>query len=378
MPPAPEENEDSLTEPTPLRAVHFAEQALLGALFLEPSRTTEADLEAEHFDNATHARLFAAMRTVPLPDPEKHRENAGWLAAVYAKARPQAPGLPHTYPHTLVQACPQPAHAPAYAGMIRADHARRTLRTHAERLARTADDITLPHRVDATVAQADQLGNLLDQLSGQFAPHPGSLPRTPVPPVPAAQAGEEAVDDEQLLLAAATGSPQTVQTMRWLAPSDFTVPLYGALWGCVTGLVHRGGSVDPVTVLGEAQQAGLLTGTVTTRGVLGLLSDPHGLPDHWGEKIVRRALLHRAHTVADRIVVFTDDPANTPYQLITGCRRALAEFASLHTRWNRANLPAPTSPAAHSRSTPPAIRAGPAPAPAPAATVKQHRTGIAR
>ncbi|MEV2258450.1 DnaB-like helicase N-terminal domain-containing protein [Streptomyces anulatus] len=374
MPLGPEENDNSRTEPTPLRAVHFAEQALLGALFLEPSRTTEVDLEAEHFDNATHGLLFAVMRTVPLPDPDTHRENADWVAAVYTKARPQVPGLPHTYPHTLVQACPQPAHAAAYAGMIRADHARRTLRAHAERLARTADDTALPHRVDATVTQADRLGNLLDQLSGQFAPHPGSLPRTPVPPEPTAEASEEAVDDEQLLLATATGSPQTVQTMRWLMPADFTVPLYGALWQCIAGLVHRGGPLDPVTVLGEAQQAGLLTGAVTTRNLLDLLSDPHGVPEYWGEKIVRRALLHRARTVADRIVVFADDPANTPYQLITGCRRALAEFASLHARWNRANLPAPTTRAARSRGAPSAIRAGPA----PAATVHQPRTGITR
>lgn len=93
-----------------------------------------------------------------------------------------------------------------------------------------------------------------------------------------AEAGEEAVDDEQLLLATATGSPQTVQTMRWLMPSDFTVPQYGALWRCITGLVHRGGSVDPVTVLGEAQQAGLLTGTVTTRNLLELLSTPMVCP----------------------------------------------------------------------------------------------------
>ncbi|WP_435598694.1 DnaB-like helicase N-terminal domain-containing protein [Streptomyces anulatus] len=374
MPPVPEENDDSHTEPTPVRAVHFAEQALLGALFLEPTRIAEVDLDAVHFDNRTHALLFAAMRTVELPDPEKHRESADWVAAVYAKARPQAPGLPHTYPHTLVQACPHPGHVAAYAGMIRADHARRTLRVHAERLARTAADPTLPHRVDATVAQADRLGSLLDQFSGQFAPHPGSLPRTPVAPEPAAEAGEEAVDDEQLLLATATGSPQTVQTMRWLMPSDFTVPLFGAMWGCITGLVHRGGSVDPITVLGEAQQAGLLTGAVTAQDLLGLLSDPHGVPDHWGEKIVRRALLHRARTVADRIVVFVDEPANTPYQLITGCRRALAEFASLHTRWNRATQPAPTTPAARGQGNPSAIRAGPA----TAATAKQLRTGIAR
>ncbi|MFD8064196.1 DnaB-like helicase N-terminal domain-containing protein [Streptomyces cyaneofuscatus] len=372
MPHPSEETENSLT-PTSPPPVHFAEQALLGALVLEPALAADIDLDAGHFDNHGHRVLFDAMRTVPPPDPEQHRENADWLAAVHTEARPQAPGLPHTYLHTLVQVCPQPEHAAAYAWMIRADHTRRTVRLHADRLAQTAADTTLPHRIDATVAQANRLGDLLDQLAGRFAPHPGSLPRTPVPPDTVAKAGEEAVDDEQLLLATATQAPQTVQSMRWLTPGDFTVPLYGSLWRCVTGLVHRGGAVDPITVLWEAQQAGLLTGATTARGLLDLLSDPHGEPDHWGTRIVARALLHRARTTAARILAFADDPATTPYQLITGSRRALADFSSVHARWHRATSPAPATPAAPGRGTPPAIRAGPVPA-----TVRKPRAGLAR
>ncbi|MFE5647566.1 DnaB-like helicase N-terminal domain-containing protein [Streptomyces cyaneofuscatus] len=372
MPHPFEETEEGLTTPSP-PPVHFAEQALLGALVLEPALAAEVDLEAEHFDNRAHGALLDAMRTVPPPDPEQHRGNADWLAAVHAEARPHAPGLPHTYLHSLVQACPAREHAAAYAWMIRADHARRTLRVHAERLAQTAADTTLPHPVEATMKVADRLGDLLDQLAGRFAPHPGSLPRTPVPPDAVAEGGEEAVDDEQLLLATATESPRAVQTMRWLTPSDFTVPLYGSLWRCITGLVHRGGTVDPVTVLWEAQQAGLLTGATTARGLLDLLSDPHGEPDHWGTRIVTRALLHRARTVADRILAFADDPATTPYQLLTGSRRALADFSSVHARWHRATSPAPAPPAAPGRGTPPAIRAGPVPA-----TVRQPRAGLAR
>ncbi|MFE5958064.1 DnaB-like helicase N-terminal domain-containing protein [Streptomyces rubiginosohelvolus] len=368
-----EETDDRLAAPTSPPPAHFAEQALLGALVLEPALAAEVDLDAEHFDNHTHGVLFAAIRTVPPPDPEQHEKDAAWVAAVHAEARPQAPGLPHTYLHTLVQVCPRRDHAAAYAWMIRADHARRTVRVHADRLAQTAADTTLPHRIEATVAQADRLGDLLDQLAGRFAPHPGSLPRTPVPPDAVAEAGEEAVDDEQLLLATATQAPQTVQTMRWLTPGDFTVPLYGSLWRCVTGLVLRGGAVDPVTVLWEAQQAGLLTGATTARSLLDLLSDPHGEPDHWGTRIVARALLHRARTVADRILAFADDPATTPYQLITGSRRGLADFSSVQARWHRTTSSAPAPPAAQGRGTPPAIRAGPVPA-----TARQPRAGLAR
>ncbi|MFD3907466.1 replicative DNA helicase [Streptomyces sp. CB04723] len=358
----PSETDDSLTALTPPRPVHFAEQALLGALVLEPALATQVDLEAQHFDNRTHGILFAAMCTVPAPDLEQHRESADWVAAVYATARPQAPGLPHTYLHTLVQACPRHEHAGAYAWMIRADHARRTVRIHAERLALIATDTTLPHRMTATIAQADRLADLLDSLSGRFTPHPGSLPRTPLPPDPVSKAEEEAVDDEKLLLATATASPQDVQTMRWLTPGDFTVPFHGSLWQCVTGLVHRGDAVDPVTVLWEAQQAGLLTGTATAGGLLDLLSDPFGEPGHWGARIMARSLLHRARTTATRILAVADDPATTPYQLLTGSRRALADLNAVRARWQHATAPAPQAPATPARRAPPAVGASPAPA----------------
>ncbi|MFI2614908.1 hypothetical protein [Streptomyces sp. NPDC018584] len=78
-----------------------------------------------------------------------------------------------------------------YARVLRADHARRSLRLHAERLAQTAVDATLPHRAKATVQQADALPRFLDGLSGRFTPRPGSLPRTSLPPAPARDTSEE-------------------------------------------------------------------------------------------------------------------------------------------------------------------------------------------
>ncbi|WP_286259087.1 hypothetical protein [Streptomyces graminofaciens] len=90
-----------------------------------------------------------------------------------------------------------------------------------------------------------------------------------------------------------------------------------------------------------------------------LVSTPAGSPEYWGEGILRRALIARARAVADRITAYTDDPANTPHQLITGSRRALAELNSLRTRWNRATTPVP-SPATRPSARPtPAPRAGP-------------------
>ncbi|MFF3460285.1 DnaB-like helicase N-terminal domain-containing protein [Streptomyces sp. NPDC002730] len=353
--------EDDLDDLPPPPAVHYAEQALLGALLLDPHRLSEIGaLEADHFDNHAHGALFRAMLETPAPDPEQHRDSPAWLNAVLDAARPNAPGLTASYLHTVIQVCPWPQHAISYARMIRADHARRSLRMHAERLAQTASDITLPHRAAATVHQADALARFLDDLSGRFAPHPGSLPRTPLQPAPPRDVGEDALDDERFLLASATAHPAEAKNMRWLVAEDFAVPLHAAVWQCLTALTHRGDPIDPVTVLWEAQHRGLLAHDVTPASLLALVETPVGSPEHWGEKVVQRALLARAQAVAARITAYTDDPANSPHQLVTGSRRALADLTALRTRWQHTTAPAtPASP--RTARNPSAPRAGPPP-----------------
>ncbi|MBD0748108.1 DnaB-like helicase N-terminal domain-containing protein [Streptomyces sp. CBMA152] len=355
--PAPDEDLDDLPPPPP---VHYAEQALLGALLLDPHRLADiGPLDAAHFSNHAHGALFAAMHALPAPDPETHRTTPAWLNSVLDTARPQAPGLTATYLHTLIQVCPWPQHAPAYARMVRADHARRMLRLQADRLAQTSSDATLPNPAATTLVQADALGQFLETLSGQFTPHPGSLPRTPLPQAPARDSGEDALDEERALLATATAHPAELKDMRWLQSEDFALPLHAALWQCLTSLVHRGEPVDPVTVLWEAQHRHLLADGLTPTDLMALVSTPTGSPEYWGEKVLERALLARAHHVATRIIAYTQDPANTPHQLITGSRRALADLTALRTRWQHTTPPPPR--AARTTRTPAATRASPPP-----------------
>ncbi|WP_217549997.1 DnaB-like helicase N-terminal domain-containing protein [Streptomyces sp. GbtcB6] len=403
MPPtsAPEED-DELDLSRPPRPVHYAEQALLGALLLEPARLADTStLSADHFDSYHHATLFTAIASTPPPAPDPQvRDTAwmhtmleqtrsrtpgpsaallgetAWLNQVLKRARAQAPGLNPSYLHTLIQVCPRPAHAAAYARMIRTDHARRLLRRHAERLAHTSTDPASPSPAADVLIQADTLGRVLDDLAGQFAPHPGSLPRTPNPPRLPKHVGAEELEEERNLLATATAYPRDVPQMRWLLAEDFIVPLHAALWQCITALVHRGDMVDPITVLGEAQHRGLLTDTLCARDLIALVSTPAASPEHWGEKILQRSLLARAHAVAERITAYTDDPTNTPHQLITGSRRALADLHTLRTRWSRAITPAAEPPsrspgAPHARPAPPPRAASP-PAAVPT-PVRTHR-----
>ncbi|MGW1194526.1 DnaB-like helicase N-terminal domain-containing protein [Streptomyces sp. NPDC002536] len=370
MPDSPRPQPDpGLDDPAPPRPVHYAEQALLGALLLDPQQLKALGaLEPGHFADHSHAVLFAAMRTLPPPAPEAHAREPLWLNAVLHAARPEAPGLSAAYLHSLVHACPWTGHAAAYARMVRSEHARRTLRMHAQRLGQSATDTTGPDPAAAVLDQAEALARYLDELAVQFAPHPGSLPRTPTPTTPPRYAGEEAVEEERLLLASATAHPDGLKTMRWLQAEDFALPLHGALFQCLTVQAHRDEPVDAVTVLWEAQHRGLLTAGLTPADLIALLSTPAGSPEHWGERVLQRALLTRAHTVALRIQAFTDDPANTPHQLVTGSRRALADLTAIRARWHRTTPPQPPPARPRTPRPPAATRAG------PPAIASVHRT----
>ncbi|MET9430030.1 DnaB-like helicase N-terminal domain-containing protein [Streptomyces sp. NPDC003036] len=368
MPHAPDlSDEEPPYEPDEREPVYYAEQALLGALLLRPEHLSQADaLEGDAFSHPAHGALFAAMRTVQAPGLPSPPDGLDWLQAVLEEARQEAPALTAAYLHLLISACPRPEHAGAYAAMVRSGHARRSIRLHAEALAQAAQNVTVPDRPVHVLAAADALAHHLDTLARTVPTHPGTLPRTPLPPPPVSPQDDEAEDQERMLLASAVSAPASVGHMRWLAPEDFTDPLCAGLWQCVSALAHRGEPLDPVTVMWEAQHRGLLAAGVTAADLVVLLSTAALPPEHWGIQIVERALLARAWHTAGRITAYTEDPANTVHQLITGGRRALADLTAVRRRWQQATRPlaepdAPVSSRAGPPSRAPTVSRPPAP-----------------
>lgn len=355
MPHAPEPLEDDLDAIAPPQPVFHVEQALLGALLLAPHRLDDVTgITADSFSTAAHAALYTAITSLPRPEPAEHAKNTKWLDRVLATGREQARGLTASYIHTLVQVCPWPSHAPAYARMVEAEHARR-LQTAAERLVHTVHDVSLPHPVQTVLTEADALAAVVDDIANRFPPRAGVLPRTTAPPPPAAQDPAEAVEEEQILLATATAYPSDIDAVRWLLPEDLTLPLHAGLWQCLTGLARRREPVDPVTVLWEAQQRGVLDDGSEPGEVLRLLAEPAGSVEHWGERALQRSLLVTAERTGRRIEAYAGDPANTPFQLVVGARRALADIAAVRTRWHATGSAPPQRrrPAATTRAGPP-------------------------
>lgn len=135
-------------------------------------------------------------------------------------------------------------------------------------------------------------------------------------------------------------------------------PLHAGLWRCLTGLARRSDPVDPVTVLWEAQQRGLLDDSREPGEVLRMLAEPAGSVEHWGERALQRSLLAAAEHTGRRIEAYAGDPANTPFQLVAGARRSLADIADIRARWQHATATAPTTrPAPTTRAGPPTTTA---------------------
>ncbi|MFI5801100.1 DnaB-like helicase N-terminal domain-containing protein [Streptomyces sp. NPDC051677] len=357
MPHAPETDEDDFVAIARPQPVFHVEQALLGALLLDPHRLGDVTgIAADSFSTATHAAVFAAISTLPPPEPSEHAKNTTWLNQVLATGREQARGLTASDLHAFIQVCPWPRHAAAYARMVEAEHARRRLQTAAERLVQAVHDASLPHPIQTVLAQADALTTVVDDIAARFPPRSGVLPRSPAPPPAIAPDHTEAVEEEQLLLATATAHPSDIESVQWLLPDDFTLPLHAGLWQCLTALARRREPIDPVTVLWEAQQRGLLDHGSDPREVLRLLAEPAGSVEHWGERALQRSLLATADYTGRRIEAYASDPANTPFQLVVGTRRSLADIGAVRTRWQHASGTVPTPqprPAPTTRAGPP-------------------------
>ncbi|MGW4839661.1 hypothetical protein [Streptomyces globisporus] len=109
-----------------------------------------------------------------------------------------------------------------------------------------------------------------------------------------------------------------------------------------------------------AQQRGLLHNGSEPSGVLRLLAEPAGSVGHWGQRALTRSLLAAADQAGRSIQAYSDDPMNTPFQLVAGARRALADIGAIRTRWQHTTGHALPPPPARAARAGPAARRAPA------------------
>jgi replicative DNA helicase len=329
-----------------------AEQALLGAVLLDPGQLAHLGwLQPAHFHRPLHAALFTAARTTHARGHPAASTPGSvpltWVTDVLTETARHVPGGDAAYAHTLVSACPRPAHAPVYGRMVLEGAIHRTVTEHATRLRQTAREAAGHGGPEAALIQADVLAGVLDDLARAWgsdptpAPPDHPYPAAPQPPGPS----PAAADDEQALLAILANRPGGMDDVTWLRPGDFTTPAHQHLFRCLAALHHRGEPIDPLTVLWEARHRGLLTGHTLTPGHLAALAAPGPGGAAWlGERVLRTAVLRTATTTALAIRALAADPTLAPGRLIAHAQHALTSLDEIRTRWHTATTP-PTGPA---------------------------------
>lgn len=382
-----------------------AEQAVLGSVLLDPSQLSHLDwLAPDHFYRPVHQALFAALRKLqndghPALAAQKSVP-LSWVTDAVDEASLHVRGLTAVYAHTLLSACPRPAHAPVYGRMVLEGAIHRSITEHAIRLHQAARADALQGEVEGTLHYADVLTGVLSDLAQRWGTEPRPVaPATPPATAPAAPSpvrADQVAEDERFLLAVLAERPKAMdEVVGWLRPGDFADPAHGQLYRCLGALHHRGEPIDRITLLWEAQRRGLLAdGTLTAEQLTAICDGVGPGSAEWlGEQIMRSSVTRTAASSARAIRALAENETLAPGRLINHALHALGPLDEVRTRWQTANghpAPAPPPPApptegpptarvhaALARSTPrPAARPSerPGPASTPSAARPPSRT----
>ncbi|WP_188302091.1 DnaB-like helicase N-terminal domain-containing protein [Streptomyces sp. CBMA123] len=367
-----------------------AEQAVLGACLLDPAQLTllKEWLEPRHFYRPAHESFFAillaqhtaghpALALAPDADAEA---KADWAITAITTATREVPGFSASYGHTLVAACPRPAHAAAYGRMVLETAVRRALEEHAHRLLHAAETEAVEAAVELTGALHTVIARLADAWGTIDQRSPRPLPTPPTRPA-AAKAAEAARHNEQMLLSSLISSPEQIpQTASWLTAEDLVDTGHRAVFNAMAALAHRREPVDELTVLWEVQRRGALAaGVITVAEVRDLCAEGFpGDPGYWAERVLRAALLRAAATSAGIVRVMALDASIAAGPLLGSAVRALAPADRVQERLRSATAPPTerTGPVVlgTARRKGAALSRSPAPPPSPAAR-PADRTG---
>ncbi|MEU6416020.1 DnaB-like helicase N-terminal domain-containing protein [Streptomyces spiralis] len=354
---------------TPL--VH-AEQAVLGAIFLEPGQLDRLSpwLRPEHFSRPAHAAVYVAMLALKADGHPTAATKAGtpvplaWVTDTLREASTRTRGLTASYLHSLVSACPRSDHAPVYGRMVLEGAIHRSVAQHAARLHQAALADSRAGTVKETPHHAQVLSDVLADLARGW----GAQARPVQPPVayaPQAErpqpVGERVLADEELLLGCLAARPeQLLGLVRWLRPGDFAEPGHQQIYRALGALHHRGEPIDQLTVLWEVQRRGALAdGTLDAERVRRVCDPLVDLAaEHFGEQVVQASLVRTATLAAQQVGDLADRDALAPGQLIGYALHALGPLDDVRRRLRLAHEaePEPRRPVSRPSALPPAAR----------------------
>ncbi|MGW1539778.1 DnaB-like helicase N-terminal domain-containing protein [Streptomyces sp. NPDC002309] len=346
-----------------------AEQAVLGAVLLDPDQLSHLDwLAPDHFYRPVHRALFGAIRKLRSHGHPALSANGplplSWVTDAVDEAGLHVRGLTAAYTHTLIQACPRTEHAPVYGRMVLEGAINRTIAQHAIRLHQAARAVAVQGEVEAALRTADVLTGVLTDLARRWGtdarPVAPTVAPTEAAAVPPPVHFDQVADDERFLLAVLTEQPEALdEVVAWLRPGDFADRAHGQHYRCLCALRHRGEPIDRITLLWEAQRRGLLADGTLSGEQLTAVCDGMvpGSADWFAHRVMRSSLTRTAAASARAIRALAEDEVLGPGRLINHALHALGPFDKVRARWATANdspAPKPTVSAPSASGPPPA------------------------
>ncbi|MFZ3572294.1 DnaB-like helicase N-terminal domain-containing protein [Streptomyces sp. BH097] len=335
-----------------------AEQAVLGALFLDPRQLGRLSdwLRPDHFGHPAHTALYAAMLKLraeghPATDQDAARPvPMAWVTDTVQEAGHHTRGLTAVHPHLLVSACPRPEHAPMYGRMVLEGAIHRSVTRHADQLHQAALADLRAGTADETVHQAEILSDVLADLARTWGSEPRPLqPATTHTPraYPPPQVPDHTLADEEFILGClATRPEQLLDLVHWLHPDDFAEPGHQHIYRALGALHHRGEPIDQLTTLWETQRRGALADSTLTTEQVRRICDPlagGGAAEHYGEQILTASLARTAAAAARQVRALSDQEALAPGQLINYALHALSPLDDVRRRHRIASGPEPSA-----------------------------------
>lgn len=325
-----------------------AEHALLGAVMLRPAQlpslrwVTPADFSAP-----AHGWLWNRLHRM---DPARIDPVAVTQALADADPGTRQILAPHRLAG-MVDACPTPAHAPLYAGMVLESALHRTVDFVGSDL-RTRAAHGLPDEVDQLVGEAVATGQQLSGLGVRWATVPETVRSlldtgSDQPPAPAPALVRSRVDPlaEQAVVSSLLRYPQQMDEVgRWLHAADFAESDNATVYRAVERLAQRRAPVDPLTVAWEAQRASgaLLDPAWLTR--LDHDAAP-GQAEYAGRAVLGASALDRLNHAGAHVAQLAADTSLSVPALLTQAGGAIAPLAATHQRLLAVDTPAHTTAA---------------------------------
>ncbi len=210
--------------------VNRAEQAVLGAILLRPDVLQDlAFLDPAQFANPAHATLFDAIRTELAREPDQSSTD-------FAAHLQSATGETDSNLESLIDACPDPGGAAAYARMLVEADLDRTMAAHAARIKSAPELLDGQRLTEAFILDHRELQT---SQEAEAAPIPGSWKGS-------------RLNREERVLADLIQNPYALDVLpQWFNPKSFSADARSDLYEAMATVHSRGEPVDKLTVSWE-------------------------------------------------------------------------------------------------------------------------------